>query len=343
MTTTYKDAGVDIEAGAEAVRRIEGEVSSTFNRSVVSGIGLFGGMLDLSEIIKGYERPILVQSIDGVGTKLLVSQMAGTHVSVGKDIVAHCINDILCQGARAISFLDYIAVEKLHSGQVSEIVSGMAEVCRESGIPLIGGEIAELPGIYEKDHYDLAGVITGIVERDKVINGKDIRSGDQLVGLYSSGLHTNGYSLARKILFDDNEYPIDRYVGALGMTIGEALLKPHINYAPAVLPLLKRHEIKGIAHITGGGLLNNLPRIFPEGCGAEIFLNSWERPQLFLLLEELGQLPQTELFTAFNMGIGLVLVADSETAPEISGELAQAGYGGKIIGEIVPGERSVHL
>lgn len=337
---TYKDAGVDIEAGQESVRRIKIVVESTYNPSVLQGIGPFGSLLDLSDILKTYRHPVLVQSIDSVGTKLMIARMANNHTTIGMDIVAHGVNDILCQGAKPLSFLDYIAVDKLEPEHIEQIVSGIVAGCREARMPLVGGEIAELPGIYCPGQYDLVGTITGIVERDRIITGKFICPGDRLVGLASNGLHTNGYTLARKIFFELKGYQVESYIPELGMTLAEELLKPHRNYGPAVSALLETIEIKGIAHITGGGLIDNLPRIFPEGCEALIYPNSWGIPPIFKLIQQEGNVPQEDMYRTFNMGIGMVLVVSQTELSTLQARLEQEwGIQNYLIGEIIPGEK----
>ncbi len=264
--TTYKDSGVDIDAGNESIKRVRKNIHSTFNSSVLTGIGTFGAMYDLSDIIKTYKKPVLVQSIDSVGTKLVVANMANFHKTIGIDMVAHSCNDVLCQGARPITFLDYIAVDKLDPNHIQDVVDGICEGCREADLPLTGGELAELPGVYKEGEYDLVGAVSGVVEKDKIIDGLKIAPGDAVLGLASSGLHTNGFSLARNVLFNIKKFNVDQYMEELECTLGEALLKPHINYTRPVLSLLDEFNIKGIAHITGGGLVNNLPRVLPENC-----------------------------------------------------------------------------
>ena len=341
---TYKDAGVNIEAGQESVCRIKMAVESTYNPSVLQGIGPFGSLLDLSDILKDYHHPVLVQSIDSVGTKLMIARMVNNHTTIGMDMVAHGVNDILCQGARPLTFLDYIAVDKLEPGHIEQVVGGIVAGCKEAGMPLVGGEIAELPGIYCPGQYDLVGSITGIVERERIITGKKICPGDILVGLASNGLHTNGYSLARKVFFELKGYQVDRYIPEVGTTLAEELLKPHRNYAPAVLAMIEAIEIKGIAHVTGGGLIDNLPRILAPGCEALIYPNSWEIPPIFRLIQEEGNVPRDDMYRTFNMGIGMVLVITKAEAATAQERLRQQwGLENYLIGEIIPGQRRVSL
>ena len=313
-SVTYKKSGVDIDAGMKTLDLIKEAVSSTATPEVLSGIGAFGGMYDLGEIVKGYRHPVLVQSVDGVGTKLMVATMAGYHTTVGEDIVNHGCNDVLCQGAKPITFLDYIAMSKLDPQQAAQIVSGMAKACREAGVSILGGETAELPGMYRDNEYDIAGIVTGVVEKDEIVNGSSIKKGDLLVGLASNGLHTNGYSLARKVLFEMAGFGINDRPETLDSTVGEALLMPHINYAPAVLKLLKTEKVRGMAHITGGGLRDNLMRIIPEKMWYEVKPNSWPVPPIFSLIEKLGNVPQGDMERSFNMGIGYVLVLEPTAA-----------------------------
>jgi phosphoribosylformylglycinamidine cyclo-ligase len=341
---TYKDAGVDIEAGNESILRIKASVESTYTSAVLQGIGPFGSLVDLSEIIKTYRQPVLVQSIDSVGTKLMIARLMNNHTTIGIDMVAHGVNDILCQGARPLTFMDYIAVDKLEPEHIEQIVKGIVAGCKESHIPLVGGEIAELPGIYCPGQYDLVGSITGIVEREKIITGKDICPGDVLIGLASNGLHTNGYSLARKVFLELKGYSVDRYIPELGMTLGEELLRPHRNYGPAIIALLDEVEIKGIAHITGGGLIDNLLRIIPQDCEALIIPDSWEIPPIFLLIQDEGKVSLEDMYRTFNMGIGLVLVVSPTAASFIQKRLRdQWSLANYLIGEIISGEKQVRL
>jgi phosphoribosylformylglycinamidine cyclo-ligase len=336
----YKASGVDIDAGNEAVRRIRSLARGTFTPGVLSDIGSFGGLFRLDR--DRYQEPVLVSSADGVGTKLKVAFMTGRHGTVGADLVNHCVNDILVQGAEPLFFLDYLATGRLDPAVAAEVVGGIALACRENGCALLGGETAEMPGFYADGEYDIAGFIVGIVERFRVIDGRSIVPGDVLIGLPSAGLHTNGYSLARRVLFETTGWTADTVVPELGVTVGDALLAPHRSYLPVVRPLLPRQTLKGLAHITGGGITENLPRVLPEGCSAEIDLRAWSVPALFQLLQERGQIPRDEMFRAFNMGIGLVLVCAPGETERIINALARNGEPHAVrIGFVVSGSREV--
>jgi phosphoribosylformylglycinamidine cyclo-ligase len=336
----YKASGVDIDAGNEAVRRIRSLARGTFTPGVLSDIGSFGGLFRLDR--DRYQEPVLVSSADGVGTKLKVAFMTGRHGTVGADLVNHCVNDILVQGAEPLFFLDYLATGRLDPAVAAEVVGGIALACRENGCALLGGETAEMPGFYADGEYDIAGFIVGIVERFRVIDGRSIVPGDVLIGLPSAGLHTNGYSLARRVLFETTGWTAGTVVPELGGTVGDALLAPHRSYLPVVRPLLPRQTLKGLAHITGGGITENLPRVLPEGCSAEIDLRAWSVPALFQLLQERGQIPRDEMFRAFNMGIGLVLVCAPGETERIINTLARNGEPHAVrIGFVVSGSREV--
>jgi phosphoribosylformylglycinamidine cyclo-ligase len=336
----YKAAGVDIDAGNETVRRIRALARGTFTPGVLSDIGSFGGLFRLDR--DRYEEPVLVSSADGVGTKLKVAFMTGRHDTVGADLVNHCVNDILVQGAEPLFFLDYLASGRLSPAVAEQVVSGVARACRENGCALIGGETAEMPGFYADGEYDIAGFIVGVVERSRVIDGKSIVPGDILIGLPSAGLHTNGYSLARRVLFEVAGWQVDTFVPELGTTVGEALLAPHRSYLPLVRPLLERQSVRGLAHITGGGITENLPRVLPEGCAAEIDLRAWDVPALFQLLQQRGQIAREEMFRAFNMGIGLVIVCAAREAERVINMLARAGEPHAVrIGFVISGNRQV--
>ena len=336
----YRQSGVDIDAGNETVRRIKSLARSTFTGGVLSEIGSFGGLFRLDR--ERYREPVLVSSTDGVGTKLKVAFMTGRHDTVGADLVNHCVNDILVQGAEPLFFLDYLATGRLSPAIAEQVVTGVARACRENGCALIGGETAEMPGFYADGEYDIAGFIVGIVERACVIDGRTIAPGDALIGLPSAGLHTNGYSLARRVLFEHAGLRADSVVPELGVTVGEALLAPHRSYLKAVRPLLDARRVKGMAHVTGGGLTENLPRVLPEGCAADIDMTSWTIPPLFRLLQQRGGIATDEMFRAFNMGIGMVIVCANDDADEIRGGLANAGEPGAVrLGHVVPGDRQV--
>jgi phosphoribosylformylglycinamidine cyclo-ligase len=333
----YKASGVDIDAGNETVRRIRSLARSTFTAGVLSDIGSFGGLFRIEP--GRYKEPVLVASADGVGTKLKIAFMAGRHDTVGADLVNHCVNDILVQGAEPIFFLDYLATGKLAPDVAESIVGGMAQACRDNSCALLGGETAEMPGFYNDGEYDLAGFIVGAVDRARLINGRAIAVGDVLVGVPSSGLHTNGYSLARRIVFDTLKLDVGSYVSELQLTVGDALLEPHRSYLPFVQPLLEATRIKGMAHITGGGITDNLPRILPHGTAAVIDVSSWTVPPLFTWLRNAGDVPIDDMLRTFNMGIGLIIVVASDQAEPLISELAaRGGRDARVIGEVVPGE-----
>ena len=333
----YKTSGVDIDAGHETVRRIKSLARSTFTEGVLSEIGSFGGLFRLES--GRYRDPVLVSSADGVGTKLKVAFLAKRHGTVGIDLVNHCVNDVLVQGAEPLFFLDYLATGRLSPETVAVIVGGMAQACRDNGCALLGGETAEMPGFYAEGEYDLAGFIVGVVDRERLLHGRSIAVGDALVGVPSSGLHTNGYSLARRIVFEHLALTVDRYVPELGRTVGDALLEPHRSYLPMVRPLLDGGRIKGIAHITGGGITDNLPRILPHGTAAVIDPDSWNVPALFTWLKGAGNVPTEDMLRTFNMGIGMILVTGRDHAEQLIGELAaRGGRDARVIGEVVAGE-----
>ena len=331
----YRQAGVDIDAADSAKSRIKGLARATFNPGVLSEIGAFGSLFrpDLSR----YKDPILVASTDGVGTKIHVAILAGVHDTVGYDLVAHCVDDILVQGATPLFFLDYIALGQMDPAKVEKIVSGFARACSEFGCPLIGGETAEMPGTYAPQDYDLAGFIVGVVDRDKVLTGERVREGDILLGLPSSGLHTNGYSLARKVLFDVLGLKVDTHVAELGQTIGQALLQPHRGYLAALEPLLERGNIRAMAHITGGGFPGNVPRVLPKGLAARIRTRAWEVPRLFRLIQDGGNVPPEEMYRTFNMGVGMVVVVAPEDLHDVEHSLERRGETAYVIGAVEAG------
>ena len=333
----YKASGVDIDAGNETVRRIRGLARSTFTSGVLSDIGSFGGLFRLDS--GRFRDPVLVASADGVGTKLKVAFMAGRHDTVGTDLVNHCVNDILVQGAEPLFFLDYLATGRLSPAVAESIVGGMAAACRENDCALLGGETAEMPGFYADGEYDLAGFIVGAVDKERIVNGRTIATGDALVGVPSSGMHTNGYSLARRIAFEHLKLRVDSYVPELEKAVGEAFLEPHRSYLAMVRPMLEYGSIKGMAHITGGGITDNLPRVLPHGTAAVVNRSAWEVPPLFRWLQDAGSVPDADMLRTFNMGIGLILVVARERAEQTLEELAaRGGRGARVIGEIVPGE-----
>jgi phosphoribosylformylglycinamidine cyclo-ligase len=319
----YKQSGVDIDAGNEVVRRIRSLARGTFTPGVLSEIGSFGGLFDMGAC--GVADPILVASADGVGTKLRVAFMAGVHTTIGRDLVNHCVNDILVQGAQPLFFLDYLATGRLDPDVAVQIVEGLAAACRENGCALLGGETAEMPGFYADGEYDVAGFIVGVVDRRRVIDGKTITPGDVLIGVPSTGLHTNGYSLARRIAFDVAGLHVDSHVPELGTTVGTALLTPHRSYLPLVRPLLGAGTIKGMAHITGGGITENLPRILPPGTHARIDRSAWEVPPVFGWLQRTASMPDADMLRTFNMGIGLIVACTPANEEAILRSLADAG------------------
>jgi len=333
----YKASGVDIDAGNETVRRIRGLARSTFTSGVLSEIGSFGGLFRLQP--GQYRDPVLVASTDGVGTKLKVAFLAQRHDTIGRDLVNHCVNDILVQGAEPLFFLDYLATGQLRPAVAESIVGGIAGACRDSGCALLGGETAEMPGFYRDGEYDVAGFIVGAVDRPQLITGRTIAVGDVLVGVPSSGLHTNGYSLARRVVFDRLRLDVDSYVPELSRTVGDALLEPHRSYLPIVKPILEGGRIKGMAHITGGGITDNLPRVLPHGTAAVVDTSAWEVPPIFTWLQRGGDIPRDDMLRTFNMGIGLIAVTGRNHAEALIDEMAaRGGRDARVIGEIVPGE-----
>ena len=333
----YKASGVDIDAGNETVRRIRSLARSTFTSGVLSEIGSFGGLFRLDP--GPHKETVLVASADGVGTKLKVAFMANRHDTIGADLVNHCVNDILVQGAEPLFFLDYLATGRLSPDVAESIVSGIAGACRENGCALLGGETAEMPGFYADGEYDVAGFIVGAVDRSRLITGRAIAVGDVLVGVPSSGLHTNGYSLARRVVFEHLRLKIDSYVAELSATVGDVLLAPHRSYLQVVKPLLDGGRIKGMAHITGGGITDNLPRALPHGTAAVVNTSAWEVPPVFTWLERSGRIPHADMLRTFNMGIGLIIVTGRDQAEPLIDELAaRGGKNARVIGEIVPGE-----
>jgi phosphoribosylformylglycinamidine cyclo-ligase len=324
----YKASGVDIDAGNETVRRIRGLARSTFTSGVLSEIGSFGGLFKLEP--GQYKEPVLVASADGVGTKLKVAFLAQRHDSIGRDLVNHCVNDILVQGAEPLFFLDYLATGRLSPAVAESIVGGIAAACRENGCALLGGETAEMPGFYGDGEYDVAGFIVGAADRSRLITGRTIAVGDVLVGVPSSGLHTNGYSLARRVVFEHLHLDVGAYVPEISRTVGDALLEPHRSYLEELAPRLE--QVKAIAHITGGGLIDNLPRALTDGLAARLDGRSWREPPIFGYLQSLGELDDAEMDRTFNRGLGMVVVA----APEPAEALVRAIGGASIVGQVVP-------
>lgn len=341
----YKQAGVNIEAANEAVRRIKGCVERTFSPRVLNGLGGFGALYDLKEIAQQYQHPVLVQSIDGVGTKMIVARMMKKFDTIGADLVSATANDIVVLGAKPLTLLDYIANDKLKPAIVEQIVSGIARACEENDISLVGGETAEMPDTYLNGEFDLVGVVTGVVEKERAILGHAITPGDQVLAFASSGLHTNGYSLARKLLFDVGGYSINSKLIDLKQTVGETLLTPHLNYTRPVQHLLNHHiPIKGMAHITGGGVLENIPRILPQHCAVTIRKQQCPRLPIFSVLRGLGKLNDQEMYRTFNMGVGLVMIVAPEVVSTLQSSLqAYPDFPVYHIGEVVAGSREVTL
>jgi phosphoribosylformylglycinamidine cyclo-ligase len=329
MSIDYKSAGVDIEAGDETIRRIKPLVRSTFNKNVLSDIGLFGGFYEAD--FKGYEHPVIVSSVDGVGTKLKVAFITGIHNTVGHCLVNHCVNDILACGARPLFFLDYLGTGKLDPGIAEQIIIGFVEGCKENGAALVGGETAEMPSMYQDGEYDISGTIVGIVDKSKIINGKSVNRGDVLIGLPSNGLHTNGYSLARKVLLD--KYKHDTYFDDLGKTIGEEMLAVHRSYLSTISKVIDSGKIKGLSHITGGGIVGNTSRIMPEGTDLKIDWDSWEVLPIFKMIQKEGDIADEEMQHVFNMGIGMIIVSDKQNADYFLNELKENNP--VVIGEVV--------
>jgi phosphoribosylformylglycinamidine cyclo-ligase len=336
----YKSSGVDIDAGNETVRRIKSLARATFTPGVLSEIGSFGGLFTLGP---SWRDAVLVASADGVGTKLKIAFLTGRHDTIGADLVNHCVNDILVQGAVPLFFLDYLATGTLSPDVAEQIVKGLARGCQDNGCALLGGETAEMPGFYADGEYDVAGFIVGAVEREHVITGARIAPGDVLIGLPSSGLHTNGYSLARAIVFERLGLTVDSHIPDLGETVGEALLRPHRSYLRVIRPLLGRGLVKGMAHITGGGITDNLPRVLPAGTCARVERRSWRTPALFRWLGEAGSVPEMDLRRSFNMGIGLILVVAEADVAVVQAALLEAGEANAMtIGAVEAGTGGVH-
>lgn len=336
---TYADAGVDISSGDRAKQRIKYLAQRTFNRNVLSEIGGFGGLFRLDT--QKFKQPVLVSSADGVGTKLKIAFELGVHHTVGADLVNHCVNDIAVQGATPLFFLDYLATGRLDAEVTEKIVVGLAEACRANGCALIGGETAQMPGFYADGEYDLAGFIVGAVDREKLITGATIKVGDVLVGLPSTGLHTNGYSLARKLFFEQAGYKPEQYINALKDKAGATLMKTHRSYLHVIQKMTASGLVAGMAHITGGGITENLPRILPKGIGAVVELGSWPVLPVFEHLRALGQVEQDEMMRTFNMGVGLIAVVPAEKFKRVKGLLERANEKFYVIGKTVKGERKV--
>ena len=335
---TYADAGVDIDRANRTKQRIKYLAHKTFNKSVLSEIGGFGGMFSIP--LK-YQDPVLVSSVDGVGTKLKVAFEMNVHHTVGGDLVNHCVNDIAVQGAAPMFFMDYLATGKLEPEVAEKVVEGIAEACKHNGCALIGGETAEMPGFYPQGEYDLAGFIVGVVERERIINGKNVEIGDIILGLASNGLHTNGYSLARKLLFEVAHYTADTYVNELKGKVGNELMRPHRSYWPVLRKLVDGDCVNAMAHITGGGITENLPRVLPRGMAAAIELGSWPVLPIFEHMQKIGNVPQDEMLRTFNMGMGMLLVVPAKKFKKAQTVLERAGEKSYTVGRVVKGERKV--
>ncbi|MDY2794221.1 phosphoribosylformylglycinamidine cyclo-ligase [Peptostreptococcus porci] len=313
---TYKSSGVDIDEGNRAVDLIKGKIKSTYDSNVIGDLGNFSGLYSIKEFM-GYEEPVLLASTDGVGTKLKIAQMMDKHETVGIDLVAMCVNDLICQGAKPLFFLDYIALGKLVPEHIEKVVGGIADGCKISGCALIGGETAEMPGMYGEEDYDLAGFSIGIADKNKILSGQNVKKGDVLVGISSSGVHSNGFSFVRKIFLDEYKMDLSEHVDSLGMSLGEALLTPTKIYVNLALDSIRNSEVKAIAHITGGGLVENIVRVIPKGLGLDININSWDKPEIFKLIESFNAVEIRELHKSFNMGIGLVMIVDEKDADRL--------------------------
>lgn len=343
MKISYKDSGVNISEGNRAVELMKSKVKETYTKGVVGDIGLFSGGFSLKDYMH-FEEPTLLASTDGVGTKLLVAHQMDVHNTVGIDLVAMCVNDLICQGAKPLFFLDYIATGKVDAVKIADIVGGIADACKETGCALIGGETAEMPGLYKEDEYDLGGFSVGIVDKKNIIDGSNIKSGDKIIGLMSSGLHSNGYSLARKIFFDHMGLKVNDTLDGMSMSIGQLLLEPTRLYVNTVLDIIENYDIKGIANITGGGLIENVPRILSENLNAVIYKNTWKLPEIFSKIKELDIVEENELYRSFNMGVGMIIVVSKEDADTICSYINQNTKDTAVlIGEISEGEKICQL
>ncbi|HSH36763.1 phosphoribosylformylglycinamidine cyclo-ligase [Schnuerera sp.] len=341
MKLTYKEAGVDKEAGYKGVQLIKNMIKNTHRDGVLSDIGGFAGLFQLDT--KSYKEPVLVSGTDGVGTKLKIAFMMDKHNTIGEDCVAMCVNDILCQGAKPLFFLDYIATGKLVPEKMASIVEGVSNGCIKGEAALIGGETAEMPGFYKEDEYDLAGFCVGIVDKENIIDGSKVKEGDIILGLPSSGIHSNGYSLVRKIVFEKMDFEIDTIISELGITLGEELLKPTRIYTKTVFPLIGKYDIKGIVHITGGGFYENIPRIVPDNLTASIDTSKIKTPEIFNLLAKWGDISEKEMYSTFNMGIGMVLIVDKDEVEKIIASLREMDEEFTLLGKIEKGEEKVSL
>ena len=334
MTNSYASSGVDIDAGNRAVELMKDAVKATYNKSVLAGIGSFGGLFDAS-VLKQMDNPVLVASTDGVGTKVKLAASVGRYRGIGHDIVNHCINDILVQGARPLFFMDYFATSKLNPEHTAEVVTGIAEACKESGMALLGGETAEMPGVYQPDEFDVAGTIVGVLERDRILPRPNLLAGDLIVGLPSSGPHTNGYSLIRKV-FEDAD--LEAIVPELGCSLADALLSPHRSYFKMLYPHLEK--VKALAHLTGGGFIENIPRVLPEYLNAIIHQGSWQVSPVWKLIQQRGNISTEEMYRVFNMGVGMVAIVDKSVTADFQSAISELTF---VIGELVEGEKMVIL
>ena len=330
---TYKDAGVDTKEGERAVSLMKEHVKGTFNENVLTGLGSFGSLFNLD--VKGMSQPVLVSGTDGVGTKLKIAFLMDKHDTVGIDCVAMCVNDVLCQGAKPLFFLDYIATGKVKAEKIADIVKGIADGCKQSGSALVGGETAEMPDFYSEGEYDMAGFSVGVVDKDKIITGEKVKIGNKIIGIPSSGIHSNGYSLVRKVFFDKMAMDVSEYVEELGETLGEALLTPTKIYAKACDAVLPKFDVNGIVHITGGGFFENIPRILPEGTAVSIDVGAWKVPPISAYIQKCGNIETKEMFSTYNMGVGMMMIADAADADAIVAALKDAGEEASVIGEII--------
>lgn len=339
---TYRASGVDIDEGNRAVDLIKNKIKGTYDNNVIGDLGNFSGLYSLKDFM-GMEEPVLLSSTDGVGTKLKLAQMMDIHNTVGIDLVAMCVNDLICQGARPLFFLDYIATGKLVAEKIDDIVGGIVEGCKMAGCALVGGETAEMPGMYTNEDYDLAGFSVGIADKNKIVSGQNVKKGDVLIGLESSGIHSNGFSFVRRIFLEEYKYELTQHIEELGMTLGEALLTPTKIYVKTVIDLIQKYELKAIAHITGGGVIENIPRVVPKGLGIDIKKDSWEKPAIFKMIENFNAIDEIELHKSFNMGIGLVIVVDADKAEEVVNYINEGKEKAYIIGEVVDKHEGVVL
>lgn len=337
---SYKDSGVDTKAGYQAVKLMKEHVKKTHTKGVLTDIGGFGGLFALDN---KYKEPVLVSGTDGVGTKLKIAFMMDKHDTIGEDCVAMCVNDILCQGGKPLFFLDYVATGKLEPEKIAQIVKGVSNGCIKAGCALIGGETAEMPGLYSEDEYDLAGFSVGIVEKSKIIDGSKIKEGDVLIGLPSSGVHSNGFSLVRKLFFEVKKMKVNQYIDELETTLGESLLKPTRIYTNPLYEIVEKFDIKGISHITGGGFYENIPRMIPEGYSANVDVRNIDVLPIFKLMERLGNIDIDEMYSTFNMGVGIVMAVDKDEADKVMAYLKSKDEKSYLMGEIIKGEGGIKI